>query len=491
MIRFLTSIPMSSRDLKKEVGLVRANKHYLVSIEGLPSAKVHDIIVNEEGKRALVTALSHDAVEAMLLDTFEVRPGQQFEMHPQGNQLSIGQHLFGRVVNALGDPIDNKGSFPPKNYPLVLESGAGDLAGREAITEQLITGFSVIDTVLPMGKGQRQLLMGSVRSGTETFCKNVIQNQVGANMVCIYTTIGKPETYVRRLAAELLQSEAKDYTIVVASSSEDPVPLSTIAPSVALYIAEYFCEEGRDVLLVFDDLYTHAKNLRETALLEGHLPGRESYPGDIFYRQAHLIERAGNFSGKGSITLLPIIQTDIESTTDLIMTNIMGTTDGHLAFSAERFARGIFPPVLEEESVTRVGKHTQSVVQKQLSTAIGSLLADMKEQEHYTQFGTQVSESTQSVISMGTIMRSLLNQNENENIDVVTQVILLSLVFTSFSTGKEAPYFKKNYTVLKQAIQEGKELASLRKSVQKEESLDTFLAVLEKKVPEIAKLCRE
>jgi F-type H+-transporting ATPase subunit alpha len=482
---------MLNDTLEKEIGIVRANKHYLISIEGLPSAKIHDIIVNEDGKRALVTALSHDAVEAMALDVMEVHPGQKFETYPQTNQLAIGEHLFGRVINALGDPIDNKGGFPPKNAPLILERDAGDLAQREFIREQLETGFSMIDTVLPIGKGQRQLIMGSVRSGAEVFCRNVIRNQAGSGMVCIYTTIGKPITYVRRFAEELFKDGTNEYSIIIATSSEDPAPLITIAPAVALYIAEHFCEQGKDVLLVFDDLYTHAKYLREIALLEGNLPGRESYPGDIFYKQAHLIERAGNFSNKGSITLFPLLQTDIESTTDLIMTNVMGTSDGHFAFASELYARGIFPPVLEDESVTRVGKHTQSIVQKQLSTAIVTLLADAKEQERYTQFGTQVSDSTQSIINMGASIRSLLNQVENERLDIEVQAILLSLVFTSMSTGRDYSFFVKNYKNLTEAVTSQKEFASIKKEVKSEKNFDQFLSRLEKLVPTFNKVCHE
>ncbi len=482
---------LGNSKLQKEIGIVRANKHYLISIEGLPSAKVHDIIVNEDGKRALVTALSHDAVEAMSLDSMEIHPGQQYEMYPQTNQLSIGEHLFGRVINALGDPIDGKGGFPPKNLPLVLERDAGDLAQRKPIEHQLVTGFSVIDTVLPLGKGQRQLVMGSVRSGIETFCKNVIHNQSSLDLVCIYVTIGKPVAYVRRLVEEVLNEKTSEYTILLASSSEDPAPLITISPAVGIHIAEYFCEKGKDVLLIFDDLYTHAKYLREIALLEGHLPGRESYPGDIFYKQAHLIERAGNFFNKGSITLLPILQTDIESTTDLIMTNVMGTTDGHYAFSSELFARGIFPPVLEDESVTRVGKHTQTMVQKQLSTAIISLLSDAKEQEKYMQFGTQVSESTQSIISMSASVRALLNQKETECLDVETQAILLSLVFTSMSSKRDAGFFSKNFDTLKKAIETDKKFKELKESVFSEKGFQEYLSILEKRVPELNKLCQE
>jgi len=483
---------MQQPELEKEIGLVRSTKHYLASVEGLPSARIHDIIVNEDGGRALVTSLSHDAVEVMMLDPIDVRPGQRFTLHERSNQISVGEHLFGRVVNALSDPIDGRGGFPPKNAPLVLEADAGDLAGRAPITEQLVSGFGMIDTVLPVGKGQRQLLMGSVRSGTDAFCREVIHNQANTGMVCIYTVVGKPATYVRRLADTLFADEAaRTYATIIASSADDLAPQIAITPAIALYVAERFCAEGRDVLLILDDLYTHAKYLREIALLEGRLPGRDSYPGDIFYQQAHLIERAGNFSGKGSITLLPVLQTDLESYTDLIMTNIMGTTDGHLSFSASRYAQGVFPPVSEDKSVTRVGKHTQTIVQKQLSTAVTSLLADAGEQERFTQFGAQVSDATKAVIAMGQNMRVLLNQQAGERVDVATQSILLSLIFTSFTSDKDEAFFEKNAAALRKGIMEKKEFAELRKRVHTEQNFDAFLKHVEKALPAIIALCHK
>jgi len=465
---------MSSAEFTREVGIVRATKHYLISVEGLPSAHVHDIIVNEEGGRALITTLLHDAVEAMILDPFDAHPGQQFELHERADHFSIGPHLLGRMVNALGDPIDGKGGFPAKNAPFEIEREAGDLARRSPITKQLVTGFSMVDTVLPIGKGQRQLLMGQVQSGTDAFCREVIRNQQGTDTVCMYVTIGKPAFFVRRLAEQLLVGPPAAYTTILASFSSDPAPLITLAPSVALYIAEYWSEQGKDVVLVFDDLYTHAKYLREIALLEGRLPGRDSYPGDIFYQQAHLIERAGSFSGKGSITLLPVLQTDLESYTDLIMTNIMGTTDGHLSFSATQYAQGVFPPILEEESVTRVGKHTQSALQKQLSTAIMALLAEAKEHERYMQFGAQVSETSTNLITTAHAVRALLDQDENEHIPPDAQAIVLALPFTSFSSSKDPTFFLRNRAALRQ-VACGPDCAGLREMVRTESEFERFL----------------
>jgi len=474
----------------KEIGLVRTTKHYLASIEGLPSAHVHDIIVNEKGDRALVTALSHDAVEVMLLDSMDVRPGEQFELQPQENQLSFGPFLMGRTVNALGDPIDGKGALPPANATLALELEAGDLARRAPITKLLETGYAMLDTVLPIGKGQRQLLMGPIQSGTDVFCREVIRNQDPETTVCIYASIGKPATAVRRLTESLFAGEAAENTVVLASTADDGAPQNTLAPSVALLMAEHYAREGKDVLVILDDLYTHAKYLREIALLQGRLPGRESYPGDVFYQQAHLIERAGSFVDGGSITLLPLLQTDIESTTDLIMTNIMGTTDGHLQFSSALHAQGVFPPIHEDESVTRVGKHAHTMVQKQLSTTIVSALAEAKEQERYSQFGSDVSESTQSVIDMGRIFRFLLDQDEELHVSVEVQAVLLTLVLTSFTSGKDVSFFRKNIASISE-IAHSDELATVRDAVHTEQDFNTFLAEMEKQVNKFQKACQQ
>ncbi len=476
--------------LKKEIGLVRATKHYLASIEGIPSAHVHDIIHNEDGLRALVTGLSHDAVEVMLLDLKEVRPGQQFQLHHQQDQLAVGNFLMGRVVNALGDPIDGRGALPPKNAPLILEREAGDLARRAPITDQLLTGYAMVDTVLPIGRGQRQLLMGPPQSGTDAFCREVISNQMGSKTICIYAAIGKSAAAVRRLADALFETEAKNNTFILASTPDDGAPLNTIAPAVAVYMAEWFSEQGNNVILILDDLYTHAKYLRERALLEGRLPGRESYPGDIFYQQAHLIERAGSFRNGGSITLLPILQTDIEATTDLIMTNIMGTTDGHLQFSSELHAQGVFPPIHEEESVTRVGKHTHSMLQKHVSTSIATLLADAKEQERFVQFGSELSEASQVVLAMGATVRMLLDQDEGDRLTPELQTVLLSLIFTSFSNNRDAKFFRTNRDAIITVLQ-SQSFAPLMDKVHTEENFTDFLNALEKKLPEIEKVCHK
>lgn len=481
---------MTNEVLQKEIGITRSAKHYLVEIEGLPNANIHDVVLTDNGGRALVTGLKSDLVEAVMLDNVSVRPGQQFNHPKQAMQLSIGEHLLGRVVNALTDPIDGKKAVPPKNAPIVVQREAGEIANRKPVTEQLYTGYMMTDTVLPIGKGQRQLLMGPVQSGTDIFCREVIKYQAGQDVICIYVTIGKSSSYVKRLADNLFAGEASKYATIIAGTSEDTSPLNIIAPSVGIQVAEYFCNQGKDVLLVMDDLYTHAKYLREVSLLQGRLPGRESYPGDIFFQQAHLIERAGNFSGRGSISLLPVLQTDIESSTDLIKTNVMSTTDGHVSFSSALYASGVFPPVGESESVTRVGKHTQSMVQKQLGTTITSVLGEAKEQERFVQFGTQISEASRQIIKTGRLLRSLLNQEENKKIPFDIQAIILALAFTSLTKDKDERFFDRCYETLVEVCVKDKKLADIRHLVTTGKSFNEFKKALEEVVPALNQICQ-
>lgn len=481
---------MHSEPLEHEIGIVKAVKQYLVSIEGLPSARVHDVVVRDDGARALVTSLRHDAVEAMMLDRCDVSPGQTFLLQQQTPQLYFGSQLFGRVVNALCDPVDGKGALPPKNTHLELDRGAGVVAERALVTEQLETGYSMTDTVLPIGRGQRQLLMGPVQSGAEVFAAEVMkQQQASIQGVNIYVIVGKQPAYVERVARDLL-SAAAERTILVVSGAYDGTPLNTITPAVGVSLAEHFARQGEHVLLVIDDLYMHAKYIREVSLQQGQLPGRESYPGDIFYRQAQLIERAGSFKDAGTITLLPMLQTDMEGYADLITTNIMGTTDGHLAFSAALYAQGAFPPVLDDESVTRVGRHTQCVVQKQLSTAIVTALSQAKAQERISQFGTDVAGGTAEVIRTGAMLRTLLRQDEGERLDWRLQVTLLALPFTTFAQGKDASFFETFRAQIMHALEQEKSCTAVVRMVETAPDLGTFLEALEGVVSHITEVCR-
>ncbi len=476
--------------LQREIGIVRAVKGYHVTIEGLPSVRINDVIVREDGVRALTSALKHDAVEATLLDNAFVVPGEHFFLTDQTYQMYLGDHLFGRVVNPLCDPIDGGSALPPKNTHLLPYVEAGTIKKRGKIVQQLHTGYALTDVVLPIGMGQRQLLMGPPQSGTSVFAREVMLHQMQTkNIVCIYVLIGKHLSEVQRIAHSLFETDAKKFTLLIATTARDMAPMHGIAPAVGMQVAEWYASSGKDVLIVLDDLYTHAKYLREMALLEGRLPGRESYPGDIFFQQAHLIERAGSFADKGSITMLPIIQTNMDSYTDLITTNIMGTTDGHLSFSPLLHAQGIFPPILDSESVTRVGKHTQTMVLKQLSTAVSSARASAREQERIAQFG-QLSEGSRQVFETGRILQSMLTQVEGAQLPLAVQAVLVSLPFTTFDA-KDVTWTSALITALSEAILVHSSYATLLRAVEEEATLTSFLAFLEKEFVSLCtKICR-
>ncbi|OGG02457.1 hypothetical protein A2W14_06135, partial [Candidatus Gottesmanbacteria bacterium RBG_16_37_8] len=401
-----SSVPAASLTPSKEVGFVVKAQDYLLYLEGLPSVKIEDIILSEKGGRAIVTALDHEKIEALMLDHDRPAPGDSFTIDKTGIRLPPQVRLIGRAINPLGIPIDGKGGFQLGDERINFGIIAPGVDSRRIISDQLYTGITIVDTLLPIGKGQRELIFGEPRSGKSPFLLDVILNQKGKSIICIYVAIGKAEIDVKKFIKELTEEGGQSYTLVIAATSSDSAPLISIAPAVGCSVAEYFVKSGRDVLMIFDDMGLHAKYLREIGLLSGRVPGRESYPADIFFAQSHLVERAGNFNanwGNASITLLPVIETDLENFTALIPTNIMSMTDGHILFSASLRSQGQYPSIEPDLSVTRVGHQTQRPLHKFLADKIRSLIADYHELERYGRFGSELTPETQRLLKLGMI----------------------------------------------------------------------------------------
>jgi F-type H+/Na+-transporting ATPase subunit alpha len=420
---------------EKEVGYVISTQDYIVIVEGLPSARLYNIIVTKTGGRAMVSALEKDRIEALMLDSERPKPGDYFELSDYGMRLPLNVDLFGRMINPLGHALDGKAGLPPGGEPLDLDIVAPGIDGRASVTEQFYTGITMVDTLLPIGKGQRELIMCEPRSGKEQFFLDVILSQKTQNRVCIYAAIGRSELEVKRFSEDVKTIGADAYTIIVAATSSESAPMIQITPSVASALAEYYRDLGRHVLLILDDLATHAKYAREISLLAGRIPGRESYPADIFYQHSSIVERAGNFNDhhhNGSITMLPTIETNIENFTNLIPTNVMSMTDGHILFSANLRAQGIYPAIEPDRSVTRVGRQTQTFIHKVLSDRVRSMLADYHELERYGRFGSELSAETQLKIKRGKVIEELLKQEPMFSIPAPIQILMLSLVFTGF-----------------------------------------------------------
>ena len=481
--------------IEGETGFVIEARGYLLALEGLPSVRINDVIVNAKGQRALVTALREESVEALLLDHGSPEAGDRFMAQKGGIRYSFGDHLFGRTLNVLGEPIDGGVPLPEADSELELEADAPMMSDRAPMDEQLVTGMPGVDVLIPMAKGQRQLILGPLSSGKSAFVESLFANLAKEDIVCIYAFAGRPIEYVEESVARLFAGKGTKSIIAIAAFSNDPAPMISLVPTVALDLAEFFAKQGRDVVVALDDLGTHAKYLREIALLSGQVPGRESYPGDMFYQQARILERGGRFNNAKSITILPVLETNIEDISSLVSTNLISATDGQLSFSSLLHSEGVFPSITPSESVTRVGRNSQSKLATQLSLKTLSLLAEYERQQRYSQFGTQVSQKTRATIMQGEIMRIVLNQNASESISFPAQLILLSLVFTNFYKDRDVAFARRCRKFIIKAVEEAANDATFEAVVTSAArgsiSLEQFLKKLSGSVPYLLSLCQK
>lgn len=465
-------------EINKEVGFAVSVNNYLVTLEGLPSARINDVVVSEKGGRALVNSLEGNYIQALMLEVKHPKPGDIFRIDEGGIKLPLSESLLGRTINPLGVPIDGKAPLSKTGQKLELDVVAPGVAHRELLTEQLSTGFTVVDALLPIAKGQRELIIGDARSGKSSFLLDLIINQKGKNVVCVYGAIGKPEIDIKRFAAAISEAQADEYTTILAATSSSPTPLITIAPSSAFSIAEYFCAKGRDVLIILDDLGVQAKYLREIALISKQIPGRESYPGGIFYAHSHLMERGGRFKDNNgaSITLLPVIEIDLENFTNLIPTNLMSQTDGHLLFSANLRAQGHYPAIEWDRSVTRVGRQTQPNMLRTLGSRIRALLAEYQELERYITFEAELSAESQLKIKQAAMILGILKQENEEALEPKLQAALLATVFTAYMSDKSAQFLHENKRKIIKALKSDPVLVQIIET--EKENLDHLIEKL-------------
>lgn len=474
-----------------EIGYVISAKDYLLTLNGLPSVRINDIITTEKGGRALVTNLDKDRLNALMLDSERPKPGTIFQKGQRGLLMPNATQLLGRAITPLGQPIDGKTTRITPSIPVDLDKTAPGIETREIISKQFITGITMVDILIPIGVGQRELMLGESRSGKTSFMLDLIIHQKGKNVICIYTAIGRSEVDVQRFISGVNEAGAADYTIILAVTSSQAAPLIYIAPSIAIAIAESFRDKGLTVLLILDDLGTHAKYLREIGLLSDRVPGRESYPADIFYSHSQLVERAGNFNenlGNGSITLIPVVETEIESFTNLIPTNVMSMTDGHLFFSSAIRAQGIYPAIDIDRSVTRVGRQTQPFIFKVLADMLRTLLANYHELERYSRFGSELTAESQLTIKRGTITIELLRQETTQMIDQEIQIMLLALIFTGFFDDKDVEFVTSKKQIILNTLKSGDVFHKIVSEIRKM-NIDTLIKNLKDTVPILTEAC--
>ncbi len=430
---------------QQEVGYVKAVRNYLVEVDGLPTIQINDLVENESGIRGVVSALHYDSTEVLILDDANLLPGDMFKRTPNRLGIAVGNQLIGRAINPLGIPIDGRGPIQKTAvaHEEEIDKTALGIYSREFINDQFISGITLVDTLIPLGKGQRELVLGDAHSGKSTFLIDLILNSKNQSRICIYAMIGKPATVVRNLIEILRENNALSYSIIVATSSADPAPLIFMTPHTAMTIAEYFQKQGKDVLIIMDDLGVHAKVYREISLLGNQSPGRESYPGDIFYQHAHLLERAGRYNlnhGGGSITAIPVMELTLNDYSGYIATNLMSMTDGHLLFSAALHNQGSRPAIDISLSVSRVGRQTQNRIQNALAQKIREVLARAFQFETLSRFSSELPVETRMILNQEKQIRTLLRQDSFNFLPIEHQTMLLSLVFTTFFQNAEAAY---------------------------------------------------
>lgn len=409
-------------------------------LEGLPSMRINDIIIGDTGTVAYITALWPGSVEAQVLSGVRPRPGDRYTLYPKGLTLPTHVSLFGRIINPIGKAVDGGSPFPPGGEQVDLDVVAPGIHQREHVNKQLYTGVIMIDTLIPIGKGQRELIFGEARSGKDLYLQDVVLNQKNRDVICIYCSIGKSDVEVRRLQDRFKRDGADKYTVIIAATSTESAPLIAISPLVACSLGEHFAKKGQTVLIIQDDLATHAKYLREIALLAGRIPGRESYPANIFNEHSQMVERAGNFLpdyGGGNITMLPVVETDLENMTNLISTNVMSMTDGHTLFLSALHAEGKYPAADPAKSVTRVGKQTQMFVHKVLADRTLALITEYTELERFSRFGSDLAAETQRTLKRGKIMQEMVTQPMSTYIEPETQIMYLGLVFAGYFDNRD------------------------------------------------------
>ena len=411
-----------------DVGYVISTGDGIAMVQGIDQAMSGELLELPHGVFGMVLNLEEDHIGIVLLgDDTMIKEGDEVRRTGRIVEVPVGDGMLGRVVNALGQPIDNRGPIEyTKTRP--VERVAPGVMSRKGVNQPLMTGLKIIDSMIPIGKGQRELIIGDRETGKTAIAIDTIINQKGKNVNCIYVAIGQKESTVARLVQKLRENDAMEYTTIVNASASESAPQQYLAPYAGCAIGEEWMEQGKDVLIVYDDLSKHAVAYRTMSLLLRRPPGREAYPGDVFYLHSRLLERAAKLSdelGGGSLTALPIIETQAGDISAYIPTNVISITDGQIFLQTDLFASGIRPAVDSGLSVSRVGSHAQTKAMKKVSSSLKLDLAQYHEMLAFAQFGSDLDPTTKKIIDHGTKLTELLKQPQYQPMSMAEQVLTL------------------------------------------------------------------
>ena len=418
-----------------DVGTVVTVGDGIVRIHGLEKCMLNELLEFENGVQCMAMNLEQDFVGAVMLGSDEdIKEGSTVRRTGSIVSVPVGEELLGRVVNSLGQPIDGKGAILAKETR-PIEKIASGIITRKPVTVPLQTGIKAIDSMIPIGRGQRELIIGDRQTGKTAIAIDTIINQKGKDVICIYVAIGQKNSTVAGVVEQLRAGGALDYSIVVSATASELAPLQYIAPYSGCTMGEYFMEKGKDVLVVYDDLSKHAVAYRTLSLLLKRPPGREAYPGDVFYLHSRLLERAARLNenyGGGSLTALPIIETQAGDVSAYIPTNVISITDGQIYLESELFNAGVRPAVNPGISVSRVGGNAQIKAMKKVAGTLKLDYSQYRELQSFAQFGSDLDKDTKDRLAKGERIVEVLKQDQNSPLEVEEQVVIIYAVINNF-----------------------------------------------------------
>ncbi len=423
-----------------ETGIVILVGDGIAKVSGLEKCMAGELVEFPNGAFGMAQNLEEDTVSVVILgDDSGIKEGDTVKRTGKVVSVPVGMGMIGRVVNALGEPIDGKGSIEAEAYR-PIEMPAPGIIERKHVSRPLQTGIKAIDAMIPIGRGQRELIIGDRQTGKSTIATDTILNQKGKDVICIYVAIGQKRSTVAQVVESLTIGGAMDYTVVVSATASELAPMQYIAPYTGCTMGEHFMYQGKDVLVIYDDLSKHAVAYRAISLLIRRPPGREAYPGDVFYLHSRLLERAAQLSdelGGGSLTALPIIETQAGDVSAYIPTNVISITDGQIFLETELFNAGIMPAVNPGISVSRVGGDAQIKAMKKVAGSLKLLYSQYRELQSFAQFGSDLDADTKARLALGERIVAVLKQSNNAPVEVAHQVCILYAVTGGYLNGIE------------------------------------------------------
>ena len=432
-----------------ETGVVILVGDGIAKASGLDKCMAGELVEFPDGSYGMAKNLEEDTVSIVILGSDQgIKEGDTVKRTGRVVSVPVGEGLIGRVVNALGEPIDGKGAIEAEGYR-AIEMPAPGIIERQHVSRPLQTGIKAIDSMIPIGRGQRELIIGDRQTGKTTIATDTILNQKGKNCICIYVAIGQKRSTVAQVVENLTAGGAMDYTIVVSATASELAPMQYIAPYAGCSMGEHFMHQGKDVLVIYDDLSKHAVAYRAISLLIRRPPGREAYPGDVFYLHSRLLERAAQLSpelGGGSLTALPIIETQAGDVSAYIPTNVISITDGQIFLETELFNSGVMPAVNPGISVSRVGGDAQIKAMKKVAGSPKLLYSQYRELQSFAQFGSDLDADTKSRLALGERIVAVLKQKNNAPKEVAQQVCIIYAVthgYLSDVAVEKVPEFEK------------------------------------------------